>query len=183
MQHLTHTPLEESLGRILWLALEALHKENREELYEKYLALLKINLRSRHPRCILDGLPTHLQHEIELGTFDWQFRFTWENLGADELDMEQLYNTRVIMMAERYFQNKQQGLLRTLRPTTGNDEYLYACLRLLREHVPLAIYLGDCVGTPVHRCQYCTNAFALACKDTYMCFFWRFPWEPQENID
>ena len=174
-------PLRDTLGRVLWLALETLDKTRKEELFDEYLELLETNLRRRPPRCILDGLPTYLQQEIELATFNWQPRFTWENLGADENDMKVLYSTRVVRLAERYYREKQKKQVLMRRPTLDAGECFYACLRLLQVQAPLAILLGAYIGTPIHVCNRCTNAFALAAKDAYMVFFWYFPWNNREH--
>ena len=178
-----HFPLEGTLGRILWLALEALDKTEREQLFVEYMDLLKTNLRRRPPRCILDGLPTYLQQEMELATFKWQPRFTWENLGADEGDMKLLYSTRVIKLAEKYYREKHRQQALSRRPTSDGGERFYACLHLLHGQVPLANLLGSYIGTPIHVCHRCTNAFALASKDTYMVFFWFFPWNHRDQND
>ena len=173
----THLPLEDTLGRVLWLALETLGKRRKQDLFVEYLYLLKNNLRSRPPRCLLDGLPTYLQQEIELATFNWQPRFTWENLEADEVDLENLYNARVVKLAEGYYCGKQQKQLLTSIPMSDGGVLFHAFLLLLQVQAPLASCMGAYIGTPIHRCNRCTNAFALASKNTYMVFYCRLPWE------
>ena len=159
--------LASSIGRVLSLALRANHRLHR---YEDYLGIIADNLRSKHPRCLLEGLPFHLQQDIELSTYNWQWRFTWSFLRADEWDMSQLYSPSVLLQAERYFQHFPRSSL-----SIGSAGPCHLCslklfLPLLQSEVRLLQEFCDWVGVPFHRCPRCIHAMALTCKSALACF-------------
>ncbi len=175
-------PLKNSLGLVLWLALETRQQENR---FEEYIQILVASLRERRPKDILHELPFHLQQDMELATFNWQPRFTWDLPHVDEADMSRLYDQTVLKRAVKYFEWRKRSSGRNkstvqLPPLTVDSSHTFvdnterskaqAFFRLLQGNRGLATLLGSFVGVPFHCCPKCVNALICTCSEALLCY-------------
>ena len=156
--------MDASIGRVLWLSLCATGRTHR---YADYLDIIRENLSQGHPRCLLDRLPVHLQQDIELATFAWEWRFTWDLMEADEWDMTHLYTMEVVQAAEAYFQAFPRPCLLSYTAVAAAPCGVAAFLALMRTEAGFASRLLDYIGVPFHRCPRCINAFALTCTNAF----------------
>ena len=148
----------------------ALRANSREHEFELWWSILENNIAHKHPRSLLEGLPVHLQQDIELATFSWKHRNTWSYLRVDRDELDWLYRP-VQDQARQYFLTKLQREATSRTFVPAPERMLQAIMVLFATESTLSLYIAELVGVPWHRCPQCIVAFARCSKSTLASFF------------